>query len=380
MDTVTGSWTLDRRGDARFLESLADNVNSTTSIESSLDIVLNALRDDRGYVMPRVYRRKRDECQLLRWLDLPEDITKGRIVFPVNNPILEKIMGNDETYYNPDISKDPSLQVGKEDPMYYAMIQEACSMFGVPYRGRPLFDPEREIKGAIIVNFVYDKMIPKEIREETDEELRKRKVKEILDHETALLRQIGKLIVGPRVASLWDRDKYEKLVEEKEHMATHDALTGVYNRRAFDDHIKQYFERAKEHDISHYLLIGDCDDLKGVNDSCGHKDGDAYLRNVANAFNSNDRVLTTYRFGGDEFCGAIQEDTPEAAKAVAEQIREEVRLWNAPIEYGKPATVSIGLAPAQMFDSVEEWIRAADSVLDQAKKQGGKNCVVCYQH
>jgi len=165
--------------------------------------------------------------------------------------------------------------------------------------------------------------------------------------------------------------------DQLEVMSRHDALTGLFNRRHFDEMKESEFQRALRTDQPLSLLIFDIDHFKAFNDHYGHAQGDQCLREVAQAIRS---VITRSgdvlaRIGGEEFTVLMPNTSEIDAWHVAERVRIAVsalHLAHAAPKAGSHVTISIGLAqlkPRDMphFDALFE---AADQALYRAKKKG----------
>ncbi|UBV41447.1 diguanylate cyclase [Deinococcus taeanensis] len=114
---------------------------------------------------------------------------------------------------------------------------------------------------------------------------------------------------------------------ELEFAALHDRLTGLGNRRAFDQNLDQAVSASKRHQGTFGVMVIDLDGLKGVNDHEGHERGDALLREFAGAlrtaFRNEDRI---FRLGGDEYAVLLDRATVSGARTVLERVRAAVRL------------------------------------------------------
>lgn len=156
-------------------------------------------------------------------------------------------------------------------------------------------------------------------------------------------------------------------------LALTDPLTGLRNRRAFDQRLADELERAVRYVQPLSLLLFDVDGLKAVNDRGGHHAGDVSLRAVAAALRQDARRTDlAARVGGDEFALIAPGTTRPAALALAERIRSLVA------EKGTPhgVTVSVGVATlGQESAAAAPMFEAADLALYEAKR-GGRNRVV----
>lgn len=164
------------------------------------------------------------------------------------------------------------------------------------------------------------------------------------------------------------------------HMAFHDALTDLVNRREFEQRLEDALKSTRERGLTHALLYMDLDQFKIVNDTCGHLAGDDLLRQLADLFRHHVRDHDTLaRLGGDEF-GVLLESCPlERAERIAEDLRKVTRSYRF-VWDDKPFTVgmSIGLVPITSDSrSVEALLSAAD-VACYAAKDMGRNRVHLY--
>lgn len=161
-----------------------------------------------------------------------------------------------------------------------------------------------------------------------------------------------------------------------QHMALHDVLTGLANRRSLEARIKEAIPRAKRANIGGALLYFDLDGFKAVNDTYGHDFGDAVLRKIGARIHHMSRETDfTARIGGDEFCLVIEGAADRTAiERVAEKLIEILitpyELQNITVTLG----VSVGILP---FDGSEDpanlhaMLVKADKAMYQAKTEGG---------
>jgi two-component system cell cycle response regulator len=160
--------------------------------------------------------------------------------------------------------------------------------------------------------------------------------------------------------------------ETLEHAALTDGLTGMQNRRYFDDALKEYLDEFRRIDKPVGLMIFDLDHFKQVNDTHGHDIGDEVLRAVAGCL----RGMTRYhdvvaRLGGEEFAVVAPNMDHDLLVKLAERIRKGIAAM--PILSGNvrlKITSSVGLAVWDRKESAEEFFRRADKQLYEAKRQG----------
>ncbi len=172
--------------------------------------------------------------------------------------------------------------------------------------------------------------------------------------------------------------KLEQSQAELKDLASIDGLTGVYNRREFQQQLKAEVERSRRYGRSCSLLMVDIDHFKSVNDTYGHQAGDEALRATAalikREVRSGERVA---RYGGEEFAVILPETSGSSAAAMAERLRDVIATQAIPITQGQTLnlTVSVGTAtfPEDAW-SPDTLIFAADQAL-YAAKHAGRNRV-----
>lgn len=160
--------------------------------------------------------------------------------------------------------------------------------------------------------------------------------------------------------------------ETLEQAALTDSLTGMQNRRYFDDALKEYLEEFHRIDKPVGLMILDLDHFKQVNDTHGHDVGDEVLRAVANCLKDMTRYHDVVaRLGGEEFAVVTPNMDAELLSKFAERIRRAVA--NMTVLSGNvrlKVTTSVGLAVWDRKETAEEFYRRADRQLYEAKRQG----------
>jgi diguanylate cyclase (GGDEF)-like protein len=197
-------------------------------------------------------------------------------------------------------------------------------------------------------------------------------------------RDVFLYLIGQAAASIENVALHELVSEQ----AVTDDLTGLANKRAFDDQAEKEASRAGRFGHALSLLMLDIDDFKQVNDTYGHLQGDQVLRGIGRILDAESRgVDEPARYGGEEFVVALPETDLPGAVELAERIRARIEATEIPWvddaravgarERGQPlhVTASIGVATIpDSADDVEALIAAADSAL-YAAKGAGKNRV-----
>ena len=189
------------------------------------------------------------------------------------------------------------------------------------------------------------------------------------------------LIFALRPRTARQKDEADVLVAE----ARTDALTGLKNRRSFDEELHRQFSQRQRQGIVFSLLLIDIDHFKQVNDTHGHLAGDLVLQAVARLLTKTLREMDlVYRFGGDEFAVICPGSRLHEAATAAERIRQTVEKTPVLLKDGStPATLSVGVAEVDDPEIADGLLQRADEALYAAKHAGrnrvhlhdGKHCV-----
>ena len=162
---------------------------------------------------------------------------------------------------------------------------------------------------------------------------------------------------------------------ELRHMADHDPLTGLLNRRSFERELERHVSYVERYGPKGAAIVLDLDHFKTINDTLGHSAGDELIVRVAHALRSRLRESDVLaRLGGDEFAILLPEATPEEADAVAAAVLDSVRTLAVPTATGRTRTVTASLGIA-LFDSAErltgeDVLVNADLAMYDAKESG----------
>ena len=184
----------------------------------------------------------------------------------------------------------------------------------------------------------------------------------------------GKRYIG-RIWMFEDVTVEHARLHEAQNRAERDVLTGLYNRRRFEEDLERMFAQARRDERRLTLLYFDLDDFKNVNDQHGHHHGDRVLKTVAQALTLQARrneVL--YRLGGDEFGILVADAEPHQVEALAKRVIATVERLQHDMD-GKMISIccSMGIAacdPAAPPDSPLELMQQADAAMYHAKHQG----------
>jgi diguanylate cyclase (GGDEF)-like protein len=161
-------------------------------------------------------------------------------------------------------------------------------------------------------------------------------------------------------------------VQELRRQASHDALTGLKNRRRFGEDLHTELGRSRRDKSIGAVLMLDLDNFKQINDTLGHAAGDRVIVDVAGVLSARLRATDVIaRLGGDEFAVVLPHCELDEAEEVAEAITASIRLHTPPGEAAPPLTASIGIATfGPRSGSAEEVLAAADGALYEAKRAG----------
>jgi len=175
------------------------------------------------------------------------------------------------------------------------------------------------------------------------------------------------------------QDNLRDDLEQSVNLAAKDGLTGLFNRRYFDVHIKQMVEKANKDNIKLFLLMCDIDNFKHVNDTYGHQAGDKILTTTARILKNTFRVTDLIaRFGGEEFVILLNDINIDQAVYTAERVKVKIEQMDFKIDtQTQPLkkTISIGVTEYKKGESIEDFIERSDKAMYEAKTTG-KNKVV----
>jgi len=159
-----------------------------------------------------------------------------------------------------------------------------------------------------------------------------------------------------------------------------DSLTGVYNRRYFDEQITQEILTSRRHNRPLALAMIDIDHFKSINDKYGHAGGDAVLRTFAaklrDMLRGSDSVC---RYGGEEFALILPHISLENAGALMERLRKSVESSPVEIENGEIVQVRMSVGVASLRDGMTpgSFVKIVDDLLYESKR-AGRNRVTCF--
>src|SRR5580658_3742994 len=334
---------------------------------SRLEITSSAVDYDRGTAL-LITGVEIIPTQTTRTLRLPEDAVAGPPQLALN-ALAEAIIATDKdgriTYMNPAAEaltgSEPGAAGGR-------LLEELISLVDETDR-RLLSDPVHQAltSGAAVNLSRRALLVARSSGSERSIEL-----------SAAPIRNSARELVGA-VIMLHDVTELRGLARQMSYQATHDALTGLINRREFERRLEEAIESGHRGDGQHVLCYLDLDRFKLVNDTSGHLAGDSMLREVAKLLRDAVRDSDTVgRLGGDEF-GLLLTGCPlEKARQIADDLCRAVAdhrfVWKDKIfNIG----VSVGLVEiSRESGTLEELLAAADTACYVAKRQGSGRVAV----
>ena len=256
---------------------------------------------------------------------LAEELTEVHLAQVLNKKISKLFSISSER--DEKVLKNPVLEVllskaTQSSDGHTRMVMSSNSDYAIEYTASPIFDKEKHLAGVVLV-----------------------------------FRDVSEM----RAMSL-----------QLSYQATHDELTGLINRREFENRIEIALMSAREQDVQHAMCYLDLDQFKVVNDTCGHIAGDELLRQLSSLLKTAVRSGDTLaRLGGDEFGVLYMSCSIEIAKELAEKLRAIVNDFQFHWENKTFAVgVSIGLVAVDKHSNLHGLLSTADSACYVAKDEG----------
>jgi diguanylate cyclase (GGDEF)-like protein len=313
------------------LQSISHVITSSLDINQILNNVIKLLRDSFGYTYIGVYLLEGDILHLGAQLGYPEDVLIPEI--PINSGVVGRTARLKETQFIRDVSQDPD---------FVRAASDVKSKIAVPLL------KEENVLGVLSVEAESSAAL-----DENDVNLL-----------NALSGSIAVAIDNARLHA------------EVKLMAMTDVVSGLANRRAFDDVLEAEMMRATRYNQPLSLIILDLDSFKGYNDQWGHPAGDVRLREIADLLRANVREPDlAARYGGEEFAVILPNTSKQGAIRLAERLRRAAEA-SVPYQNGDHSpvpgyTLSLGVAAyPEDASSTEELLVAADNAELMAKRLG----------
>lgn len=333
------------------LQNILDMMNSSKPLKKVLETVVNSIQGELGYLHSTIMRKGKDEDgEYLIVMAEADDITIRRADEILKTPIQTRrlayskggIFQNTITYrkiiHSTDVGaslKAIMPEIGDETVKEILSDRITRSIISIPI-------------------YVMDEPFGIFAVFSSREELAKSEE----DFLTMYARQIELAIT---IADL-----FEKVKEQ----AVTDGLTGLYNRRYFEEYLKKEVIRSKRINQPFSIIGLDLDFLKKINDTYGHSVGDIAIKTIAEVIKSNARSIdTAARMGGEEFNIILPGVGSDGAMIAAERIRKTIE--NTPIEQIGHITASIGVATfLEHSDNIEDIMELTDQAMYLSKRNG----------
>ncbi|MEM1031291.1 MAG: GGDEF domain-containing protein [Myxococcota bacterium] len=154
-------------------------------------------------------------------------------------------------------------------------------------------------------------------------------------------------------------------------LAYRDTLTGLHNRRSFDERLEAEWARARRYGGDVSLVLVDLNDFKAINDRAGHAKGDEVLRFVAQILSTSARTCdVAFRFGGDEFALLLPDTDADGAEALMDRVVARLYAEDDCLALPPPLRLAISFGVSDAFDanSPAELFEQADEAMYESKR------------
>jgi diguanylate cyclase len=199
-------------------------------------------------------------------------------------------------------------------------------------------------------------------------------IQEILIEKIAEVVAANKKLEDDLVVTRYQLEEQAQMLDSTRKEARLDQLSGLGNRKSFDEAIKFAVSSYKSKDVPFALILADVDHFKRINDTYGHQAGDKVVARIGETLKQlvrqQDHIA---RYGGDEFAIVLMKVKPEDAQAAAARIRSTIEQTNFSVGANAghiSATFSMGMSLPAKGDTVEKIIARADRALYESKKRG----------
>ena len=347
---------------------ILDRINQSLNLEEILKTTVDSVRDLLQCDRVIIYRFMPDQSGIVEKESVTESYTPilGKIITDPCFPN-EDILGHFKQGYISIIEDIESSEITECHRDLLRLFQVKANMV------LPILISHKEGEKQVSEIVVWGLLIAHHCREK----------REWILSETDLLRRLATQTgIAIQQAQLYHR--LEQLNQELEKIAYIDGLTGVYNRRHFEERLQQEWKRLTRDKTLMSIIMVDVDYFKLYNDTYGHQEGDKCLQQVAQTISAVVKRPGDFvaRYGGEEFAVVLPNTPIEGALQVAENIRTEIEGLKIPHQgsaVSKWVTSSLGVADSNCSNqsNPEILIQAADMALYNAKTSG-RNCVEIY--
>ena len=333
------------------LQNILDMMNSSKPLATVLEKIVNTIQGDFGYLHCTVMRKREDEDgEYLSVIAEADDITIARADGILKTPIKARRLAyiKDGIFYN-TLEKNQIIQSKDVGSSLKAIMPEISDEVVAEILS------DKATKSIISIPLiVLDKPFGIFGVFSSREELAEAEA----DFLTTFTQQIELAIT---IAELFEKVKAQ---------AVTDGLTGLYNRRYFEEYLQKEVVRAKRINQPFSIVGLDLDYLKKINDTYGHSFGDLAIKTIAKVIKSNARSIdTAARMGGEEFNVILPGVGSSGAMIAAERLRKAIE--DAEIDTVGHITASVGVATfLEHSDNVDEILEMTDQAMYLSKKNG----------
>jgi len=342
----------DSRGGHLGIRISIRDITQRKEAEQRLEATVVELRDSQSVQQEYLLRAQDEHARL------------SALLAAMDTGILFVSHDNNVVYSNPAFTRiwmiAPGTQLIGRSPQE-ALAASACTLARPEEQGKRVLrpSPSGEILGALEIQLTDGRLITQQSHSVED-------------------------VYGRPVGQLWlfqDVTRERQTADQLIYLAERDALTGLFNRHRFNEELARMIADAQRHDSRIALLFFDLDDFKYINDTFGHRAGDAMLIRVAGEVAGQVRRNEIFaRLGGDEFAILVPEISDEMLRVLAERITRSIAQVRFQYEgQSLRLTSSLGIAVVpDHADNAEDLIARADTAMYQAK-EAGKNAWRIYR-
>lgn len=289
-------------------------------------------------------------------------VDKDRLWFKAKVGLEAPQLPRDRSFCEHAIAQPDSLFIvpdATQDARFAANPLVTCAPHIRFYAGAPLVTPEGQLLGTLCVIDT----VPRELNLPQQEALR-----------TLAYQVVTQLEIHHKINKLEESDEnLHRSLIQLQTLSVTDSLTGLKNRRAFEERLNEEFSRARRYDTPLSFLLLDVDRFKQYNDTFGHLAGDELLQSLARLLEEKNRTDDfVARYGGEEFAVILPNTDLESALVIAERCRSEAEKLHHQL------TISIGVSTMNAkMSNPNALVAAADMALYDAK-DNGRNRVEVY--